>query len=292
MGALPEEVLERLSAQSCVRVTSGPEDGPRTLRVDAAPVQADLYLLVEPDSPLLTDLEHSTAVVVAADGPDESWQVRVRGRAVPGRRVVAERRRAELVHWLPEGVGPTERVAVRVWADHLDYATGKGATRKRAEGPVPGGETAGPIRRWADLVLHDHWGWLVAMLALQYGGILVLTEPGDGRVVRLVVMALAGAALLGSVVLFEQRARFVRWREGLVREDHAGPLLRGTVAPEPVRRVSLALGVFGALAALLFGLAAGPAQAALLLLTSGAPLLAPFYGIRYVLRRNDARAEA
>lgn len=292
MGTLPEVVLGHLSVLGRARVTTGPEDARRTTRVEVAPAQSDLFLLVEPEAGLLADLERTPEVVVAADAADERWQVRVTGRAVAGRRVVAERRRAELVPWLPEGTSPASRVAVRVYADRLDYASGKGTARKRAEGAVPGADLRGPVRRWVDLALHGHWGWLVVMVAAQYGGILVLTEPGEGRLARLLVMGLAGGALLAGVVLFEHRARFVRWREGLVREEEAGPLLEGVVAPEPVRRASVALLVGGGLGAALYTAAAGPAQGALLVLASGAPILAPFYGIRYVLRRTDARAEA
>lgn len=292
MGTLPEEILEVLSTYGPVQVTAGPETDRRTIRAEVAPLHRRLFLLVRPDDRLVTDLLDDPSLVITAEGPDVAWTLRIRARGVPGRRVVSEPRRAELSHWLPDGVHPGDRLAVHVYADHVDYVRGRGAARVRADGAVPDRDLPGPLARWWELAMGGHVGWFAVMLAADWATLLFYAEPGDARPLRLAILVLGGALLLAGVVLFERWTRFVRWREGLVPEAEAGPLARGWAAPDRVPPLAGGLAALGAVILLLYGLAAGPIPALVAAFGGGAPLLAVFYGVRHVSRRTDARGEA
>lgn len=290
MAALPDEVLERLSTHGPVRFAVG-DDMPAVADVPTAPLDRQLYLLVQRGGAVAERLGHTTRASFVAEDRAGEYLVRVSGRAVAGRSVLADARRSELMHWLPTGVPPGDLVAVRFHPEVLEYVHGRGAARIRAAGPVPGGALPGAFTRWSRLASDRVVVWFFGLAALNWFGLFFLVDLDKRGGLLLSLMVAAGALLLGGVVLVDQAARLVRWREGREADASTELMLEGWDAPKHVRDVGSGMMVLGGVLACLLAAGAGWKVGAWTVVTSGAPLVASFYGVRHALRRRDAERE-
>lgn len=287
---LPPEVLERLSLHGKVRLFVG-DDLATGVEAVVAPLHRQLFLFVtrggETERRLL---EEPCAVIQAEDRPNE-WVLRATGRAVPGRVVLAEPRRTELVHWLPEGVAPAGLVAVRFHPETVDYTAGRGEARTRAQGPVPHGALPGVFTRWATLATEDVVLWFFAMGILDWLGLMLLFDHHERPALLVVLVIVVGVLLLAGVQLVHRAAAFRRWREGVGGEREAALLLAGWEASARIERAGFGMMVLGLLLAGLLAVGAGWKVGALGVVASAAPLLALFHVARHLLRRQDAETE-
>lgn len=289
MAELPDEVLERLSTHTRVKLIVG-DDG-AAADVHVAPLSKQLFLLISRGSATERRLLEDTTVSIHAEDREGDWMVRSRGRAVVGRPVIAEPRRPELMHWLPDGVLPTALVAVRFHPEHVEYVQGRGATRSRAAGVVPGGKAPTAFARWSRLATDDVVLWFFAMALLDWGGLMVLREQERRPALLLVLMLVSSASLLGGLTLVHQAARFARWREGLETDASAVLMLEGWDPPRRVRDVGLGMMGVGSAVAVILAAGAGWWVGVLAVLASGTPILGPFHLARHALRRRDAEGE-
>lgn len=290
MATLPDEVVERLSACGPVRLVTGSEDEPLGVEAHLAPLHRQLYAFVFRGSATEANLLRDGRAEIQADDKAGEWTVRVRGRAVAGRPVLADTRRPELMHWLPEGVSPKDLIAARLHPDTVEYVRGKGSARTRAAGPVPGGGRPPLPTRWARLASEGVLVPIAAMIVIDFFALFLLEEE-TRRTFVLLVTVLAGLALIAAVNLWNAAAVFTRWREGLEPDERAGLLLLGWEPPERVRAVALGSAVFGLVLAALLGVGSGWRTAVLAVVASGAPVLFPFHLVRHAMRRSDAARE-
>lgn len=290
-GELPEPVLERLSQEPRVGLTVG-DDPTTATHVGIAPLSRQAFLLVPRGSPTEAALLAEPRITLAAEDPKGEWMVRVVGRGVVARPVTSEARRAEIVHWLPEKASPASMVAVRLLPETLEYVQGKGSSRTRAAGPVPGGQVPGAVGRWATLATDRMVGLYFGALLADWGGLLLLVEEAKQRMLLLFLMLLSSVSLLAGVCLLEQAARLVRWREGRVSDDEGGLLVRGWEGPPRVLGVGSGMMVLGALLAGALALGAGWKVGAWAVLASAVPVLAPFLIVRHLSRRQDTPRES
>ncbi|MDP2310464.1 MAG: hypothetical protein Q8P18_30885 [Pseudomonadota bacterium] len=289
MAELPDEVLERLSTHLRVKLTVGDDASPADVHV--APLSKQLFLLISRGGATERRLLDDTSVSILAEDREGDWMVRSSGRAVVGRPVNGEPRRAELMHWLPEGVSPTGLVAVRFHPENIEYIQGRGATRSRAAGDVPGGKRPPVLSRWARLATDDVVLWFFALGILDWGGLMVMLEQKDRPALLLVLMLVSSASLLGGLTLVHQAARFARWREGLETDAVAALMLKGWDPPRRVRDVGLGMMGLGSALAVILAVGAGWWIGAWAVLASATPLLGPFHLARHALRRRDAERE-
>lgn len=291
MAELPPEVLERLSTHGRVRLSVG-DDAATSADVYVAPLNKQLFLLLTKGGASEQRLlEEPRATILAEDRASE-WVIRSTGRAVPGRPIPAESRRPELMHWLPEGVPPSELVAVRFHPETVEYVQGKGAARTRAAGEVPGGALPPALTRWTMLATDGVVLWFFGMAALDWLGLFFLVEDAERRRMLLLLLLVAvGGCLLGGVTLVHQAARYARWREGLESDEGARYVLDGWEAPGRLRVAGLGMIGLGAVLAVLVSAGAGWRVGVWAVLASGAPLVGAFHTARHLLRRKDAEGE-
>lgn len=288
MAELPNEIVERLSVHARVKVSLATG---LTTEVPIAPLSRQLFLLVNAGGAFEASVLDDPLVTVTADGPDGDWSVRIRGRAVVGRSVLAEARRPELMHWLPEGVSPSGLMAVRFLPEHLEYYRGKGKDRTRVEGPVPGAAPPPLLTRYALLAAEGVVLGYFAIGALDFVGLLYLHEQQDERIFLLLLMVFTGCSLLAGANLVHQAARYQRWREGLEPSAEGGGLVSGWVSARHLQRVGWGMIGLGFLLAICLGGGAGWQVAAWAVISSGILLVGPFFLIRHLLRRRDAALE-
>jgi hypothetical protein len=290
MAELPDEVLERLSTHTRVKFTVG-EDGGGAADAHLAPLAKQLFVLVPRGGVVERGLLETTNASFVAEDRVDDWIVRVSGRAVAGRSVQNEPRRAELMHWLPEGALPGGLVAVRFHAESVEYVQGRGVARTRAAGDVPGGKRPAALARWSRLASDEITVWFFAMAVLDWGGLLFLVEEPKRPPLLLVLTLISSACLLGGVTLLQHAARFVRWREGFEPDEAAVLLLNGWDPPHLVGRVGFGMMVAGGLLAAVLAAGAGVKVGVWAVLASGVLLLGPFHLARHALRRRDAARE-
>ena len=283
--SLPDEVLSRLAAHNVVRLSA---DGAGSVAGWAVPLHKQLYVLLKPSAEILAALEEDRAAEVTASGPAGSWNLNLRGRAVPGRTAAAEARRSEMFHWLPEGTRAQELVAVLFHPEEMDWnRANEDGTRYRAQGPIPGSKLPSSPQRYFKLCSHGVVLWPYPMAALDFVVLLMWIEERYRHGIVLTAMVVAGAMMLGAVTLAGRLALFTRWREGSGEETDAPELIDGWVAPAPARRVAVVLGVGGALLALLLGPSVSPLATVTAIFASGAPVLGGWHLGRHLLRRVD-----
>lgn len=292
VAELPEEVLERLSTHARGRLTVGDDVGAVTVDVPVAPLHKQVFLLLTRGGAAEQRLLETTRATFFAEDKAAEWSVRATGRAVLGRPITAESRRPELMHWLPDGVASGGLVAVRFHPETVEYHHGRGTARTRAAGPVPGGARPSGVSRWVTLATDGVVLWFLAMAALDWLGLLFLVdEPEKRRMLLLVLMVIAGSALLGGLTLVDQAARYTRWREGLETDERARLMLGGWEAPKRVRDVGAGMMLFGGVLTVLIGGGAGWQVAVCTVLASAVPLVGAFHLARHAMRRRDAARE-
>jgi hypothetical protein len=252
-----------------------------------APLNRELMVLVPTGSLAVGDTLADGRAEVMAEHPTGDYLIRVKARCVPGRRVAGEPRRPELTHRLPHGATSNDRQALRHYPVWLEFSQNKGGQRSRAMGPIPGLDEPTVFRKWGDLAYRRIWPFIPIAAGVPWLYALFFHEATDARWFAAIFAVPASLLLLASVGLFEEWARFVRWREGI--EPRAeGRIAEGWEGAEGVRLgAGIALGV-GLFVAMFTGGVFGWDLAAASVIGSGLFFLGPFFGIRHLLRRADA----
>ncbi len=289
---LPDVVEHHLATARDVRLAVGRGgEGEVVGVVQVAPLQGQFYLLVPEGAPVLTALGQTSVAELRADIAEGDVSIRVQGRAVGGRRVAAEARRAELAHWMPEGALPRRWRAIRLHPEHVSYTTGRGEGRTRAAGPVQGGETEPERSPWSRLLgtpaaVGLTWAALVDVPAAFF-----LFEAGWPRASGLVTSYVASALLLVACLLWGQARRLDRWREGAGKDGDASLMLLGWRSGGEVDTAARVAGLSGLLLLLVLVLAASSRAALVAFVGSAAWLVGPSEVFRQVLRRADAEED-
>jgi hypothetical protein len=284
---LPEPVLRRLATCERVTLRVGAPDSARSGRVGVAPLQGALYALVRDGDPLLAAVREDSRAELKAEQGD--WLLQLSAHAVRGRRVVGDSRRAELLHWLPEGAAPQDWATIRLQPVHIVVMEGEGSRRQRASGPSRGHVERSPRERWFRVL---GGGTAVAVgvaCALQVLLSFFLLEAGAPRITGLIVSGLGSALALAGAASWGAAARLARWRVGMGADSGVGPLLEGEVSEAAAWRGGAVAGLVGT-ALLLGGIGAiaGPVAAGASVLASGAWIAWPAVLARHLFRRVDA----
>jgi hypothetical protein len=268
---LPPEVLDRLAASDRVRVQVGRLGSQQVLPAVFVPLRERSYVLFRPTWDALDELERSVVSSVLADAPDGAWSVLARGRLLWGRPVHADRRRAELAHWVPEGSGGW--IACRFYAEHLDYQVDRPGGRQRSAGPVPGAVAPSWLRQNLALGYEPFQVWFLVSAALVAAGILVMDAEEAGTPLVLVTALVAGQLTIvaGRVLLAAVDLR--RWRESRAGERTLGPLIAAWRSPAELTGDGLRLAAGAAVAWVVLLLLAGVPVTVLVSFLSGAPVI-------------------
>lgn len=289
MSGLPDEVLDLLAAHGPVKLVARANG--QTTTVQPAPLSRELFLLAPRTSAILGVLEGAPDAEIMADDPGGAYTIRIRGRAVPGRRASTESRRSELMHWLPEGGTLQSLVAVRFYPETLDFSKPPKPgqdERWRASGPVPGSELPPVGSRWARLCTFGMTGGVAFSLAMSWFWILVVAEEPHKRVVLLLAFAASAVSLLVAAVLQAQLWAFARWREGTGPAAPAELLVAGWVGPPEVRSAAVGAAALGLGLAALLGVVGSSTLFTGALLASGVWWYVPYHTLRHLMRREDA----
>jgi hypothetical protein len=287
-AVLPDAVERQLATASGVLLAVRTADGEVAGPVAVAPLQGRFSVLVTSRAPLVAALARSTAVELRADDPEGGWSVRVRGRGVAGRRVTSDARRAEVLHWLPDGASARAFLTVLVHPEEIVYVTGRGDARTRAAGPALGVEVRSPLARW-ERVLGVRAGVCLAAAAVVGTAVAFLyAAPGLPRALTLLGAFLTGGLLACGCVLAFRLARFTRWREGLTDEADAALVAEGWIAPRSLAVAAWVAAVAGVCGTALVYRYVAPLAAGMVVLGSGAWWFGPSEMMRHLLRRADA----
>jgi len=282
VAELPDVVVDLLSVHGPVKLVT---PSGRAVPAHLAPLHQALYALLPVRSPALAEIEAVGRAEFLAEDRDRDYLIRVKARAMVGRRVAGEARSTELVHWLPDGAAPTSQVVVHLFPEWLEFVRVKAGVR--AVGEIPGGGMPALPQRWARLAFRVGWPWLVVMGVALWAWVLFLREPSAGRWLVLLLAVVAAGSLYASAGLFAEWSRYVRWREA-VDDTRFGHIAEAWASPEHVRRTSIGLGIVGLVLTAVLAGGSGGDLALFVVLISGAIPLFLFHGIRHAFRRSDA----
>ncbi len=290
---LPDEIVRILSFHGPVELWTGRGERASTAKVELAPFDDELILMVPPRSLLEEGLLQTSRAMVTAKAADKSYTLRLHGRAVAGRLIASHPRRAAITPWMAEGARPERLLAVPFVAEEVELVREVGTETTRYAGPTPAGKVApNGLKRWAQAALGGHGKWLVitglasTFIWFGYQG---ATYPYRPLALLLAWVSVLG--LIGGIRLLGQAAAFVRWREGKGDPDRAPSLRDGFLAPEQARLGGMiALGCWGLSTLVLSFFPSGQATIAVVVLSTGAPLLAAAWGLHvWVAAREGER---
>lgn len=289
MAVLPEEVVRLLSAHGPVKLEVAGGDMPVGMTAHLAPLGRQLYTFVRKDSPVEQAMLDQGRATLTAEDPAGAYLVKVKVRAVPGRRVAADPRRAELMYWLPEGARPADLSTVYLHPEEVEYIRGAGARRTRIAGPVPGGALPSAVARWVRLSQKEVLGWYLVWPFVDWIGLLYLGIAPTTRVLILLLMLVAQWSMLSGVALLQQRARYTRYREGLDRPPEL--MLEGWARPRDLRATGAGMIAAGVVLTLFLMAGSSVTLGLVTLFGSGAPFFGLFFGVRHLFRHDDARGD-
>lgn len=86
-----------------------------------APFDDVLYCLVSEGNPALQQLLRAPQARLELADMAAGIVIKIRGRSVPGRSVMAHPRRSELLHWVAKDQDPRHLLAVPLWAEHIQF---------------------------------------------------------------------------------------------------------------------------------------------------------------------------
>lgn len=292
-GNLPEDVVRLLSFHGPVEVWTGEGSRAATQRVHVAPFDDELILLVPPTSPLVGGLLQTSKAMVTARAEDQRYTLRLEGRGIAGRPVPAHKSRGSITPWLPEGQPAHRFLAVTFIADQVELVREEGQVRNRYAGPTPTGKALpGPWRRALSAALGGGGRWLA--IAGLVGPFTWFGYQGSDYPFRPVALILAWVAALGLVAgirLLGQSAAFAKWRAGDGDLRDAPALQDGWLAPEQARLWGMGC-LLGATVAmgLLAAFPSGLASIGVVLVSTGAPVLAASWLLHGTVRARDGES--
>lgn len=280
-------MADRLATLDRVRLDVGAPGNMLPVEAIPAPIRGQLYFLILPNPEVEARLRQDGESVVVAEPKDRAWSIQSRGRLGLGRRASNDTRRSELAHWIPEGAQAANFLALPYYPETLDYQYDANHGRRRANGPIPGGERPPLWKALANVGGGPFWPWFLASGALQALGILVLAAPEHRNVfILLLVLACGMLPVIGAKLAFAPYD-MDRWRMGL-ENDKAVAAIRTCGASEgALARSGHQVLLASALLWGLLGFAAGSVVSATAALLSGAPVILLFMAVR---RRSSSPA--
>ncbi|MFT5586985.1 MAG: hypothetical protein ACI9VR_004590 [Cognaticolwellia sp.] len=272
---LPTELVRVLSGATLLRLRVGEED-PVTLMAAAAAFEDTIFLFISPRAAAVERMRLDPRARLEMDGAD-GLRVRLKGRCVAGNTVMANKRRMELLPWLPEGMDPKRTLAIPFWTEEVDYQ--RPAPGERFTGRTPALVELSLVRRLVQTGLATVWPFVCLGIIIQWG---FVSWKGPEMPLRPIALVLGLLAIFGAqqgLMLGFRALAFQRWRLGLLTADQAPLQTQGLLAPVLLLQLC-AVGVTLSVVCVLATLAWGWDLAVVTLTATMAWALVPLLGLR------------
>jgi hypothetical protein len=204
-----------------------------------APFDDVLYCLVSEDNPALRQLLKAPQARLELADKEAGIVIKIRGRSVPGRSVLAHPRRSELLHWVPEDQDPRRLLAVPLWAEHIQFDKGE----ESFSGETPQGrDRPRAAHCWKEAAFSNilpalGFAWFSLWMWVAYAG------SGD-LIWQAYSLGLSGLAVtglqVGSNLLYKSQC-FRGFLTGRILAKSCPVLARGLLPYETVKRTGLSL---------------------------------------------------
>ncbi len=248
---IPAEVVRLLATHGLVQVVTGPPDAHASESLALAPFEDLIYLFARRRSPTEAALLKSTNLRLSARDPEGKYTIHMTGRGVAGCSVISNRRRLELLPWMPEDMDARTTLAIPFWPEELEYTRAAAGEDERFAGKTPAGIKAPPTaRRWRDLSYGGIWPAVLFSLVCIW---IFLGAQGPDYPLRFVALGVSGFAsvsLLGGFRLWYRGAAFRQWRQGRCHPEDAGLMVLGLLSLREVMRSAFQLLLLGSLLSL------------------------------------------
>lgn len=280
---LPTELVQVLSGATSLRLRVGEED-PLALSAPAAAFEDTVFLFISPSASVVARMRLDPRARLELDG-ESGLRVRLKGRCVAGISVMANKRRLELLPWLPEGMDPKRTLAIPFWTEEVDYQ--RRTPGERFTGRTPAVSEMGLVRRLLDTGLAAVWPFVCIGVIIQWG---FVSWMGPDMPLRPIALLLGLLAVLGAqegLMLGFRALAFERWRQGRLPADQAPMQTQGLLAPVLLWQLC-AVGLSLSLVCVLATLAWGWDLAVVTLTATMAWALVPMLGLRL---RGEARTK-
>jgi hypothetical protein len=204
-----------------------------------APFEDILYCFVAARNPALRRLLVNPEARLELESKANAYNIKIWGRAVPGRNVMAHRRRSELLHWVPEAQDPRSVLAVPLWPERIEYKTGD----EFYQGQTPLGRSRKSQRLlWLELAFQ---GLLPAVGFALVAMWFWIAYAGNGEALwQLYSLSISCLAILGLQVgshMLYKAACFRRVLTGRCLPASAPVLSAGFLSHQRVSQVGIAL---------------------------------------------------
>jgi hypothetical protein len=208
-----------------------------------APFDDVLYCLVSEGSPAVNQLLIHPEARLEMTSQEEGLVIKIRGRSVPGRSIMAHPRRSELLHWVAEDQDPRKLLAVPLWAEHIHFD--KGETTYAGETPQ-GRARRSPLSLWTEAAFSNilpalGFAWFCLWMWVAYAG--------SGELIwqaySLGISGLAVTALQMGANLTYKSQCFRGMLQGRIRAKSAPLLSKGLLSYGAVKRAGHVLLVVG-----------------------------------------------
>ncbi len=222
-----------------MRLICGAKGSSQGTTCHIAPFDDVLYCLVSEGSTAVNQLLVHPEARLEMTVPAEGHIIKIRGRSVPGRSVMAHPRRSELLHWVAESQNPRELLAVPLWAEHIHFE--KGETTYIGETPQ-GRARRSPLSLWKEAAFANilpalGFAWFSLWMWVAYAG------SGDliWQAYSLGISGFAVSALQMGANLTYKSLCFRGMLQGRIRAESAPLLAQGLLAYGTVKRAGLIL---------------------------------------------------
>jgi hypothetical protein len=279
---IPEPITRALALHGPVQVSCGQGVGLVTAQPHVAPFDDMLVLFVLRSSPLLAGLDRDPRVVLLAQGGEDNYTIRIRGRGVDCGPASGHERRMEIIPWLPEGATLARFRAVELVPERIEYSYDGEEDREHFGGITAAADVPAPATRWFELCFGGNLPSAVIAFVALFAYVGWWGEWFTLRPVALLVALIVALGLQVSTRLAYRVLAHRRWQRGDAARHHGSYLSEGLL---PVRgAVILALTAFGLVlpASLLCGVAWGGELLAVALGASMLWFLLPLWGIRFL----------
>jgi len=204
-----------------------------------APFDDVLFCLVSEGSPAVRQLLIQPEARLEMTIPDGGGAIKIRGRSVPGRSVMAHPRRSELLHWVAEDQDARRLLAVPLWAEHIHFDNGE----TTFVGETPQGRTRrSPLSLWKEATFSNilpalAFAWFCLWMWVAYAG--------SGNLIwQAYSLAISGMAVsslqMGANLTYKSQC-FRGMLQGRIRPESAPLLSQGLLAYGAVKRAGLVL---------------------------------------------------
>ncbi len=248
---LPPDILHALASHGPVRLSVGEGATKKGLQCHVAPFEDCVFCFVEPGHPALRELLNSPRAEIQLSDEASELDLRIQGRAVQGQSVMANSRRSELLHWVPDGADPRRILTVHFWAEAAQFKKGESVF----QGKTPLGRSRKEARSlWVDLAFGGLW----PVVAFAFVSMWIwIAYAGNGEAVWQmyslgVSMLSIWAIQVGSHLLY-RAACFRRFLVGRCLPESCTMLSEGFLSHRSTVQTGMVLSVLGLAAGALLG---------------------------------------